>query len=68
MPLERRNEFFNLTTHSTFYSLSYVVGHTVKDHLDSKRGNPLPPHGLFFLINLPRCLLHQLWSTGWNEK
>ena len=23
----------------------------VKDHSDSKRGNPLPPHGLFFPIN-----------------
>ena len=26
----------------------YGVGHMVKDHSDSKRGNPLPPHGLFF--------------------
>ena len=23
----------------------------VKDHSDSERGNPLPPHGLLFLIN-----------------
>ena len=23
----------------------------VKDHLDSERGNPLPPHGLLFPIN-----------------
>ena len=23
----------------------------VKDHSDSERGNPLPPHGLFFSIN-----------------
>ena len=23
----------------------------VKDHSDSKRGNPLPPHGLLFLIS-----------------
>ena len=23
----------------------------VKDHSDSKRGNPLPPHGLLFLVS-----------------
>ena len=23
----------------------------VKDHTDSERGNPVPPHGLLFLIN-----------------
>ena len=54
----------------------------VKDHSDSERGNPLPPHGLLFLISskgsficiipqtgkhIPRPLLHQLWRTGWNE-
>ena len=52
----------------------------VKDHSDSERGNP---HGLLFLISskgsfictilqrgqhIPRPLLHQSWSTGWNEK
>ena len=55
----------------------------VKDHSDSERGNPLPPHGLLFPISskgsfictipqtgehIPRPLLHQSWSTGWNEK
>ena len=35
----------------TFYSLLYGVGHMVKDHSDSERGNPLPPHGLLFPIN-----------------
>ena len=54
-----------------------------KDHSDSERGNPLPPHRLLFPINskgsfictipqtglhIPRPLLHQSWSTGWNEK
>ena len=57
------------------------VGHMVKDHSDSERGNPLPPHGLFFPISskgsfictipqtgykIPRPLLHQSRSTGWN--
>ena len=68
---------------NTFYLRLYGVGHMVKDHSDSERGNPLPPHGLLFPINnngsfictipqtgyhIPRPLLHQSWSTGWNEK
>ena len=36
----------------TFYLRLYGVGHMVKDHSDSQRGNPLPPHGLLFLINI----------------
>ena len=34
-----------------FYLRLYGVGHMVKDHLDSERENPLPPHGLLFPIN-----------------
>ena len=31
----------------TFYLQLYCVGHMIKDHVDSQRGNPLPPlHGL----------------------
>ena len=40
----------------------------VKDHSDSERGNPLPPHGILFLISSKENSLHQLWNTGWNEK
>ena len=55
----------------------------VKDHSDNEIENPLPPHGLLFPINskgsfictipqtgyhIPRPLLHQSWSTGWNDK
>ena len=36
---------------NTFYLWLYGVAHMVKDHSDSKRGNPLPPHGLLFLIS-----------------
>ena len=36
-----------LTTHSTHF----IYGYMAKDHSDSKRGNPLPPHGLIFLFN-----------------
>ena len=68
---------------STFYLQLYGVGHMVKYHSDSQRGNPLLPHGLLFPINrkgsfictipqtgwhIPWPLLHQSWSTGWNEK
>ena len=36
---------------NTFYLQLYGVGHMVKDHSDSERGNPLPPHGLLFPIS-----------------
>ena len=41
------NVFFNDTL-NTFYLRSYGVRQMLKDHSDSKRGNPLPPHGLLF--------------------
>ena len=65
---------------NTFYLR--LIRHMVKDHSDSEKGNPLPPHGVLFPINskgsficiipqtglhIPRPLLHQSWSTGWNE-
>ena len=68
---------------NTFYLRLYGVRHMVKDHSDSEKGNPLPPHRLLFPINskgsfictiqqtewhIPRPLLHQSWSTGWNKK
>ena len=81
--MEGRKEMFYLTTHSTHFILRlYGVGHMVKDHSDSERGNPLPPHGILFPISskgsficiipqtgyhIPRSLLHQSWSTGLNE-
>ena len=44
------NVLFNDTL-NTFYLRLYGVRHMLNDHSDSKRGNPLPPHGLLFLIN-----------------
>ena len=38
---------FYLTTHSTHF----IYGYMVKDHSDSEKGNPLPPHRLLFTIN-----------------
>ena len=51
--LERRKEgnvLFNDAL-TTFYLRLYGVRHMVKDHSDSYRGNPLPPHRLLFPIS-----------------
>ena len=44
---------FYLTTHSTHFIYGYLASdiYMVKDHSDSERGNPVPPHGLLFLIS-----------------
>ena len=43
---------FYLTTHSTHFIYGlYGVRHMIKDHSDSEKGNPLPPHRLLFPIN-----------------
>ena len=36
---------------NTFYLRLYGVRHMVNNHIDSERGNPLPPHGLLFPIS-----------------
>ena len=36
---------------NTFYLRLYGVRHMVKDHSDSEKGNPLPPHRLLFTIS-----------------
>ena len=47
---EGRNALFNDAL-NTFYLRLYGVGHIiVKDHSDSERGKPLPPHGLLFRL------------------
>ena len=47
----RKEMFYFNDALNTFYLRLYGVGHMVKDHSDSERGNPLPPHGLLFPIN-----------------
>ena len=47
---ERRKFLFNDAL-NTFYLWLYGVRHMVMDHSNSERGNPLPPHGLLFLIS-----------------
>ena len=50
--MEGRKEMFLFhNALSTFYLRLYGVGHMVKNHSDSERGNPLPPHGLLSPIN-----------------
>ena len=50
MSRKEGNVLFNDAV-NTFYLRLYGVGHMVKNHSDSERGNPLPPHGLLFPIN-----------------
>ena len=47
---EGRNVLFKDAL-NTFYLRLYGVRHMVKDHSDSEKGNPLPPHRLLFPIN-----------------
>ena len=45
-------KMFYLTTYSTHLIYGYMASDImVKDHSDSERGNPLPPHGLLFPIS-----------------
>ena len=49
---------------NTFYLRLYGIGHMVKDHSDSERGNPLPPHGLLFPINSKGSFICTIPQTG----
>ena len=52
IPLRRKegNVLFNDTL-NTFYLWLYGIRHMIKDHSDSEKGNPLPPHRLLFPIS-----------------
>ena len=49
---------------NTFYLWLYGDGHMVKDNSDSERGNPLPPHGLLFLISSKGSFICTIPQTG----
>ena len=49
---------------NTFYLRLYGVTHMVKDHSDSKRGNSLPPHRLFFPISSKGSFICTIPQTG----
>ena len=52
---------------NTFYLRLYGVGHMVKDHSDSERGNPLLPHGLLFPINSKGSFICTIPQTGYLD-
>ena len=49
---------------NTFYLRLYGVRHMVKDHSDSEKGNPLPPHRLLFTINSKVSFICTIPQTG----
>ena len=49
---------------NTFYLRLYGVRHMVKDHSDSEKGNPLPPHRLPFPINSKGSFICTIPQTG----
>ena len=50
-----------LNTFSYSYMASDIM---VKDHSDSERGNPLPPHGLLFPISSKGSFICTIPQTG----
>ena len=57
------NALFNDTL-NTFYLQLYGIRHMVKDHSESKKGNPLPPHRLLFPINSKGSFICTILLTG----
>ena len=57
-----RNVLFNDAL-NTFYLRLYGVRHMVKDHSDSERGNPLPPHRLLFPISSKGSFIYTIPQT-----
>ena len=61
--MRERNVLFNDTL-NTFYLRLYGIRHMVKDHSDSEKGNPLPPHRLLFPINSKGSFICAIPQTG----
>ena len=60
---EREKCLFNDAL-NTFYLRLYGVRHMVKDHSDSEKGNPLPPHRLLLSINSKGSFICTIPQTG----
>ena len=58
-----RNVLFNDAL-NTFYLRLFGVRHMVKDHSDSEKGNPLPPHRLLLSINSKGSFICTIPQTG----
>ena len=54
----------NVLFNNTFYLRLYGVRHMVKDHSDSEKGNPLPPHRLLLSINSKGSFICTIPQTG----
>ena len=63
--MRERNVLFNDAL-NTFYLRLYGVRHMehFKDHSDSEKGNPLPPHRLLFPINSKGSFISTIPHTG----
>ena len=59
----QRNVLFNDAL-NTFYLRLYGVRHMVKDHSDSEKRNPLPPHRLLLSINNKGSFICTIPQTG----
>ena len=57
------NVLFNDALNS-FYLRLYGIRHMVKDHSDSEKGNPLPPHRLLLSINSKGSFICTIPQTG----
>ena len=57
------NVLFNDTL-NTFYLWLYGIGHMVKNHSDSERGNLLLPHELLFPISSKGSFICTIPQTG----
>ena len=61
--VRERNVLFNDAL-NTFYRRLYGIRHMVKDHSDSEKGNPLPPHRLLLSINSKDSFICTIPQTG----
>ena len=61
---KKEGNVFFMDALNTFYLWLYGVRHMVKDHSDSERGNPLPPHGLLFPISSKGSFICIIPQTG----
>ena len=60
---EEGNVLFNDAL-NTFYLQLYGITYMVKDHSDSERGNPLPPHGILFPVSSKGYFICIIPQTG----
>ena len=63
MAERKGNALFNDALNTSYLRL-YGVGHMVKDHSESERGNPLPPHRLLFSIGSKGSFICIIPQTG----